>query len=187
MSSRDPAPGRLEALRSFVNSLDVETGAENLASPYAASEWLATHELLERGTRLDEDDVARLKAVREALRALLEANAGHPLDPSAVQLLTREGGRASLKLAFGESGRPALASASSGADAVVARLLAIVHDSSVDGTWIRLKACLNDECRWAFYDRSKNRSGRWCTMDVCGNVMKARAYRRRTHVDAPRG
>jgi len=49
----------------------------------------------------------------------------------------------------------------------------------VEGTWPRLKACANDTCQWAFYDISKNRSGRWCTMDACGNLMKARAYRRR--------
>jgi predicted RNA-binding Zn ribbon-like protein len=49
----------------------------------------------------------------------------------------------------------------------------------VDGNWERLKACPLEGCLWAFYDRSKNRSRRWCSMDVCGNVAKARAYRQR--------
>ncbi|MGH2778535.1 MAG: CGNR zinc finger domain-containing protein, partial [Actinomycetota bacterium] len=31
----------------------------------------------------------------------------------------------------------------------------------------------------AFYDHSKNRSGKWCTMRVCGNRAKTRAYRER--------
>ena len=49
-----------------------------------------------------------------------------------------------------------------------------------EGTWARLKACERDSCRWAFYDRSKNRSGHWCSMDVCGAREKnRRAYRRR--------
>jgi predicted RNA-binding Zn ribbon-like protein len=183
MSSRDPAPGRLEVLRGFVNSLDVEDGTEALSSPGATSKWLASSDLIEVGTNLDEDDVTRLKAVREALRALLATNAGHTLEPGAVELLNREAGRASLRLEFDDSGRAALESASSGTDDVVARLLAIVHEAVLDGTWVRLKVCLNDECQWAFYDRSKNRSGRWCTMDDCGNVMKARAYRRRTHAE----
>ncbi len=47
----------------------------------------------------------------------------------------------------------------------------------VDGTWSRLKACR--QCEWAFYDWSKNRSGRWCAMSVCGNRTKVRAYRAR--------
>jgi predicted RNA-binding Zn ribbon-like protein len=43
-----------------------------------------------------------------------------------------------------------------------------------------MKACaLHDSCEWAFYDWSKNRSGTWCDMAVCGNRAKARAYRER--------
>jgi predicted RNA-binding Zn ribbon-like protein len=47
------------------------------------------------------------------------------------------------------------------------------------GTWDRLKACRQETCRWAFYDNTKNRSGVWCTMEVCGNRAKARSYRER--------
>ena len=56
---------------------------------------------------------------------------------------------------------------------------AIVQRAIVDGTWARLKACRWDTCQWAFYDTSKNRSGSWCSMAVCGNRAKAAAYRRR--------
>ncbi len=49
----------------------------------------------------------------------------------------------------------------------------------LDGTWSRLKAC--SECRWAFYDRSRNSTGNWCSMAVCGGRVKQRAhYARRT-------
>ncbi|MGH3665303.1 MAG: CGNR zinc finger domain-containing protein [Egibacteraceae bacterium] len=54
-----------------------------------------------------------------------------------------------------------------------------------DGTWARLKSCANDSCRWLFYDRSKNRSGKWCTMNVCGDILNARAYRARRRSTAP--
>ena len=47
------------------------------------------------------------------------------------------------------------------------------------GTWERLKVCRNDECQWAFYDHSRNHSGAWCTMAICGNRMKGRAFRTR--------
>jgi predicted RNA-binding Zn ribbon-like protein len=47
------------------------------------------------------------------------------------------------------------------------------------GGWERLKACPREECEWAFYDRSKNSSGRWCSMESCGNIEKARAFRER--------
>jgi predicted RNA-binding Zn ribbon-like protein len=63
--------------------------------------------------------------------------------------------------------------------AALGAILAIVYQSMADGTWSRLKACRSDTCQWAFYDTSKNRSAHWCTMAVCGNRAKARAYRRR--------
>ena len=62
---------------------------------------------------------------------------------------------------------------------VVAGLLAEVHRAHATGEWARLKACANPDCQWVYYDGSRNRSGRWCSMNECGDVMKARAYRRR--------
>jgi predicted RNA-binding Zn ribbon-like protein len=59
------------------------------------------------------------------------------------------------------------------------RLLAAIASATADGTWARLKICRNDACRWSFYDASRNRSGHWCSMAVCGNRMKGRAFRQR--------
>ena len=71
-------------------------------------------------------------------------------------------------------------------DSVRARLLGlllIVSDAQRDGTWAHLKACANDDCRWAFYDRSRNHGGTWCDMATCGNKLKNRDFRarRRSH------
>ena len=55
----------------------------------------------------------------------------------------------------------------------------IVYTATVDGTWPRLKACRREICHWLFYDHSRNRSGIWCSMAVCGNRTKTRAYRER--------
>jgi predicted RNA-binding Zn ribbon-like protein len=48
-----------------------------------------------------------------------------------------------------------------------------------EGSWQRLKACGLDTCQWGFFDNSKNQSGHWCAMQVCGNKAKARAFRER--------
>jgi predicted RNA-binding Zn ribbon-like protein len=53
-----------------------------------------------------------------------------------------------------------------------------------DGSWERLKICPADDCHWAFYDASKNRSRTWCNMQVCGNRKKTRAYRARNRTSA---
>jgi predicted RNA-binding Zn ribbon-like protein len=71
------------------------------------------------------------------------------------------------------------------ADSGVAGLDAIVETvaaSVAGGGWERLKLCASGDCRWAFYDTSRNGGGRWCSMEVCGNRHKTRAYRRR-HAD----
>ncbi|MFI2029310.1 CGNR zinc finger domain-containing protein [Streptomyces buecherae] len=44
------------------------------------------------------------------------------------------------------------------------------------GDAARLKRCAEHECAWVFWDVSKNRSRRWCSMRVCGNRNKARRF-----------
>ena len=56
-------------------------------------------------------------------------------------------------------------------------LLVPIAQATGDGSWDRVKACPAGDCQWAFYDRSRNRSARWCDMAVCGNRTKVRAYR----------
>ena len=54
-------------------------------------------------------------------------------------------------------------------------MLAAVFEADAAGTWRRLRACANPACGWAFYDRSRNGSSRWCDMAICGNRAKQRA------------
>jgi predicted RNA-binding Zn ribbon-like protein len=58
-------------------------------------------------------------------------------------------------------------------------LLISIRDAQADGTWSRLRVCRNPDCRWAFFDRSRNRQGTWCTMAACGNRDKNRRFRAR--------
>ena len=166
----------------FENTYDVESGDDELGTPALLAGWLAGRDLLDRpdaGRAPDEDDLAAVIDFREAVRALLLANNGEPLDPRAPETLNRIAARARLQVGFGGDGRAELAPAAGGVDSSLARLLAIISSAMADGTWSRLKACRDDDCQWAFYDRSKNRSGTWCTMAACGNRSKARAYRKR--------
>lgn len=120
------------------------------------------------------------------MRTLLAANNGMAgVDGEAIRTLNRAAGKAGLTVRFGEDGRAALLPIAGGVDGALARVLAAVHAGMEEGTWGRLKTCRNQGCVWAFYDRSKNRSGRWCSMGVCGNWTKTRAYRRRTSAREP--
>jgi len=100
-------------------------------------------------------------------------------DPEKLKRLEKAAGRAGLRVRFADREDPRLDAQGGGVDGALARLLAIVAASVENGQWERLKACPRDPCFWAFYDRSKNRSGRWCRMEECGNIEKARAFRER--------
>jgi predicted RNA-binding Zn ribbon-like protein len=165
------APEPLRLVQLLLNSRDAENGIEWLSSPAELRAWLA-----QRGHRTTpgEDDVRRVVRVREALRELTLENNGHEFDAGAREVLEREARRAPLRVSFTD-GR--LVPAGSGVDAFLADLFAIVHDSIGAGTWQRLKSCRN--CHWAFYDESKNRSATWCSMELCGNRLKTKRYRRR--------
>ena len=178
------APGRLELVRAFVNSVDLEDGPEQLATAAGLAAWLKDHGL--PAGRATTADLERAVAVREALRETLLAHHGdHELDPAAAGTLDDAARRAGLRVAFGPGGVATLAPGASGIDAALGELLAIVAEAQRDGTWERLKACPWDTCRWAFYDHSKNRSGRWCKMEVCGNRAKAAAFRARARAARP--
>jgi predicted RNA-binding Zn ribbon-like protein len=72
---------------------------------------------------------------------------------------------------------------SSELDRALGSLLAILARAIVDGSWLRLKVCPGRHCGWVFYDQSRNNSGRWCSMSVCGGREKARAHYHRQRVD----
>ena len=171
-------PGELELVRQFVNTYDVEDDVDEIASPAALRDWLSQHGL-GPGAEIGEADVGRARALRDALRALTLANNGEPLDPQAIPTLNSVAETARLQLRFGDQGETRLEPAGEGIEAALGRMLAIVFRAMADGTWPRLKACREHTCQWAFYDLSKNRSATWCTMKVCGNRNKARAYRAR--------
>lgn len=175
---RPPAPGRLELLRTFLNTVDLESGEDDFASPGQLAAWLIERGLLPRGAALAPKDLAAAIAFRETLREVLEANAGHAAAAEATARLNEIAAGVPLRVQIGERSHLE-PERSDGGDAAIGRFLAIVYEAVTLGTWQRLKVCRNDTCRWAFYDSSRNRSGAWCTMAVCGNRMKGRAFRRR--------
>ena len=54
------------------------------------------------------------------------------------------------------------------------------------GRAYRVKICNAPDCGLVFYDHSRSRTSRWCSMDTCGNRVKTRRYRQRDRcADAP--
>jgi predicted RNA-binding Zn ribbon-like protein len=176
---QDTAPAALQPILDLVNTTDLESGIEELREPGALRAWLVERRLLDPATEVSAADLAFTIELREALRAMLRVNDGHPMDAGAVETVNRVTGALPLRLRFSTDGEPALGPSAGGVRGALAGLLSAVALAEAQGTWSRLKVCSADTCQWAFYDKSKNRSGRWCSMRVCGNRTKTRAYRAR--------
>lgn len=181
MAHREPAPGDLALVQEFVNSVDLESGDDELSTPAAAEEWLAAHG---HPGEVDEAGRSRLVEVREGIRALLLANNGEELPPETASRLTELLGSAPLKLSVECADGVCLVCEGSGADRFIAWLTKALLTAKLDGTWTRFKACRWDTCRFAFYDHSKNAVSTWCSPTVCGARAKSRAYRARKRVAA---
>lgn len=140
----------------------------------ALAEWYARVSLGPAHMSIGREDLRRLIAVREGLRALVLGHGGAPPDIALVAALDTVALTVRLHVSFGVIGglQPA---ARRTADIALGWLLIVVEDALTDGRWARLKGCREPNCRWIFYDTSKNRSGRWCSMSICGTSNKQRA------------
>jgi predicted RNA-binding Zn ribbon-like protein len=176
---RPKAPGRLELLQRFINSYNHDFPREwdRIGTADKAQAWLREKRLVAPGDRISDADVARLRELREALRALASANQGGQTEAAATDIIRRASGGAQLSVAIDDTGRTVLEPTGGGVDGAVAALLGILHEAQLTGHWSRLKGCR--QCGYAFFDRSKNRSAAWCAMSICGNRTKNRAYYRR--------
>jgi predicted RNA-binding Zn ribbon-like protein len=161
------APGPLRLVQLFVNTADREHGREWLGSVADLVAWLREHDL--PPGRVGRSELEQARELREGLRALLLANNGEPLDRASVDVVNSQ----RILVRLDDRGEMTLR-ADGGTFGPV---LGVAYAAMLDGTWPRLKACRN--CGWAFYDASRNLSATWCSMAICGNRLKTRAYRRR--------
>jgi predicted RNA-binding Zn ribbon-like protein len=168
---------RLDLIHGFVNTLDLETGVDRIATPDELAEWLSEEGLVDDLVEPSAAEHADALAVREAIRELLLANNGLEADTAkASETLEQAGRKTRLGVRF-EDGLPVLAPEGDGAAAALGRIVAAVAEVATTPEWSRLKACRDEHCRVVFYDKSRNRSRAWCSMEVCGNREKARTFR----------
>ena len=173
-------PHSLDLVIDFVNTLDPDEPEDAFETPAGLGGWLARRGLLhERDLPLREDDRREAVRLREALLALMLAHNGIDAEQASARALDEVARRGELSVQFRPDGSAALAPRARGFAGALAQVVVPVAEAARDGSWQRVKACRDEDCQWAFYDRSRNRSGVWCDMAVCGNRAKVRAYRSR--------
>jgi len=159
------APGALEQVRELLNSWRIPNDARR--QPADRFEELASR------SRWASADAGLVRELRDDLRRVVEEGgaAADRLTPWIGRLVLRpviSGGQ----VGYEHDGGPA------------AEAFAVVLAAIAAGTWTRLKAC--PDCRWVFYDNTRNGSKRWCLMNAggpggraCGTIAKVRRYRSR--------
>ena len=188
-------PEEVRLVNEFLNTLDLETFGEHagkpdeeregLRSPERLKAWLVRRGLLGREVTVSEADRQLAVQVRDALRsaALVNSVPARERSDSAGQSF----GQLPLVVRFGDASKPELASREGGVKGALGSILADVVVASSKGTWARMKICAAEDCRWAYYDHSKSRTGKWCAMETCGNRHKIRRYRRKKRSSAWQG
>ncbi len=168
-------PRAIAVVRDFVNTTDRETSTDDLASPADLTRYLADRDLMSRATRATAEDLEAAVRLRAGLRRALELN--HDGDTTALPELADALGDQPVSLTWSANGA-VLTTTEPGVRGGLARIAIAAQLAAADGEWWRLKICAWDECEWAYYDHSKNRSRNWCEYG-CGNKVKTRAYRAR--------
>jgi predicted RNA-binding Zn ribbon-like protein len=175
-AASEGAPGGLDLVRQFENTVELPGGRDRLEGLQAATDWCLSHGL---PAVSDIAALGRLRDFREALRSVLYANNGEADRGKAWEGLRPFVTSARIDLTIDPARGLGLRPARQGSESAIASLLAVVYDALVDGTWSRLRACRKASCRFAYYDRTKNASRAWCSMATCGNQAKAQRRRER--------
>ncbi|MEU3273873.1 CGNR zinc finger domain-containing protein [Saccharomonospora sp. NPDC006951] len=159
--------GDVELVIGFLNTFDLEEGTDVLRTRHEWHAWAHDRQLTPDPLPEAIDLRTRLRAAIGDDTVHIEEQSG---EPSAVE----------VGIVLTGHGPDLTASTVSGAVFAAAARIAI------RGDWQRFKICPAHTCRWAFYDNSRNRSRTWCSMAVCGNREKARAFRKRAGGDPAR-
>jgi predicted RNA-binding Zn ribbon-like protein len=180
-------PAEVRLVNEFLNTVDLERFGEHAEKPEAEREglrsperlgaWLVARGLLGRDEKVGAQDLRLAVEVRDALREAASANSGPARGRTAAARVSFD--ELPLVVRLGEASKPELAGGEGGVKGALCRILADVVVAASKGTWARIKICAAEDCRWAYYDHSKSRTGRWCAMETCGNRHKTRRYRQR--------
>jgi hypothetical protein len=176
-----PAPGDLELVRGFLSLHDHEVGNPEGLPPTLESLrwWLGSRGLVEGGDPIRDQDLAWALRVRDALISKVRENMGDPPNTTATEFLNQAAADTGLRVCFGCGEDSPIHVDAAGVRGAIGGILGTAFLAELDGRWERFRVCHDPGCASVFFDRSKNKSGKWCSMSSCGNRAKVRAFRER--------
>lgn len=167
-------PASAVLVEDFANTVDVEAGSDEIATPAGLTGWLKGHGMLATPGEIPGTVHKSCLALRAGIREELGTHVGDTPDPGLLAAADTVLAEHPVLITARGALTPA---AGLSAEREPLALLAIAWSELVTtGDAVRLKRCAEHTCGWAFWDASKNRSRRWCSMKVCGNRNKSRSY-----------
>jgi predicted RNA-binding Zn ribbon-like protein len=122
--------------------------------------------------------VRQLRELRSALARLIDAIiSSTALSPVDLDLVARESARAAGIVRLRRSGGKIVRTIEiddAGPNIVHSRLADAAAALLTSDAISAVKSC--PRCGWFFLDTSKNRSRRWCSMQMCGSAVKSQRY-----------
>ena len=189
----------VELIADFANTVDLESGRDELATPAGLARWLVDAGLAERAPDVTEDDLQACLDLRTGMREALD-DGGTPASPHRLALADAVLARLPLLVTLSAPAAPVAPPDGGRAPAVLvpapdlpavssamARLAVAWAELVLTGRIRRLKRCAERRCGEVFWDTSRNHSRRWCSMQVCGNRAKARRHTARRAGTGPAG
>ncbi len=167
-----PAPGNLLLVHGFLNTWSDELGIEDFKTASSTEAWMRDVGLWRGARKTTSKQHQKLVKFRDALRAWI-------LDKERLQSLNDLASEVSFQAEFCPSAELRFRSTGDACDRVLGVLIGVISESMQNGTWDRLKCCDLPTCGWAFYDPTRSRTKRWCSMKTCGSRHKSREYYKR--------
>jgi predicted RNA-binding Zn ribbon-like protein len=156
---------------------------ETLVTPDDLAHWLVATQLLDAPEPVTAADLARARALREAIdAAVVAATDGRPLPAGTDEAIAAALAAAPPRDVVALTPSGIAAAVERDGTAVQRALAALALDAAAmlgPGELGRIRICASETCSARFFDRSPAGRRRWCSMQECGNVEKARRHRRR--------
>ncbi|MEV6419288.1 CGNR zinc finger domain-containing protein [Streptomyces sp. NPDC051662] len=204
------APAGLALVQELINTRAIKGYAPDLLADHeaaerwltgAAGEWAHIHGLDSPDCALSPSDPRALRELRESFERLITTAPASHTEPGAVVAPGPASGTTPrpssdtaprpisgrgvpVRLAPDEQGQVRLLPVGRGRGWLESALWSETLLAQRAGTWPRLKICRNGECGSAFYDTSRNNSGVWHDVRICGNAANLRASRQRKRIRA---
>jgi hypothetical protein len=167
-----PAPGNLVLVEGFLNTWSGELDIDDFKTAKATEVWLRKTGFWRGTQKLTADQHQGIVNFRSDLRAwILDVTASQPLNDLVADI--------TFQAEFGAGGDVHFRPLGNAYQGSMGTLIEVISESQQNGTWGRLKCCELLTCGWAFYDSTRSRTKRWCSMKTCGSRHKAREYYKR--------